>query len=68
MITTYLIVAVACALGLSYLGILHHCWLGESFNEEAPLDRSAKGKTKCEAFIEKANCASDGGREVARTP
>jgi hypothetical protein len=45
MIVTYLIVAGACALGLSYLGILHHCWLGESF-KDPPLNRSGASTSK----------------------
>ena len=46
MIATVLIVAGVCGLGLSYLGVVHHFWLGKSLNEETSLDPHADGKKR----------------------
>lgn len=35
MIATVVIVAGVCGLALSYLGLIHHFWLGESSNENS---------------------------------
>ena len=34
MIEAYLIIAVVCGIVLLYLGIIHHFWLRDAFNEE----------------------------------
>lgn len=36
MIGSYLIVALVCALGLSFLGIVHRFWLRDAAGEQAP--------------------------------
>jgi hypothetical protein len=48
----YIIIASVCALGLSYLAIIHYCWLR---HEETPLDARSKssraGQRKTSASI-----------------
>ena len=54
MIDTVLIVAGVCGLGASFLGIVHHFWLGKSLTETAVPDRQRKESRKRERF-EKTN-------------
>jgi hypothetical protein len=45
-IATVLIVAGVCGLALSFLGVIHHCWLGESFNDDVAPVRQIAGESR----------------------
>ena len=68
MIMAYLIVAGVCALGASFLGIVHHFWLGKSSNEKAAPDRHRKGARKCGTLVEKANVRVPVGARLHEVP
>ena len=48
MIGDYIVVAVVYAIGLSFLGIIHHFWLRDAFKEETSLDGRVENEGKCE--------------------
>ena len=50
MIGDYIVVAFVYAIGLSFLGSIHHFWLRDAFKEEAPLIVPAKREGTCEIF------------------
>ena len=51
MIGNYIVIAVVFAIGLSFLGIIHHFWLRDAFREEtSPLDGRVENEGKCEIY------------------
>ena len=51
MIGDYIVVAFVFAIGLSFVGIIHHFWLRDAFREETPtLDGRVENEGKCEIY------------------
>lgn len=48
MLADYIVFASVCAIVLSYLGIIHHFWLRDGFEEKTPLDVHAKNGLQSE--------------------
>ena len=67
MIGDYIVVAFVFAIGLSFLGTIHHFWLRDAFREETPtLDARAEDRERCESHSVLNESSSKAGFQAPR--